>query len=430
MLASIGRALRGMARMAVSSPGIGLGRYSVVLQPYRGYGSREEVFLMGRVFREPRSGARAHDLPARRDVTHLAGLLLRRGVGNATLAIEIGAARRRMTTDRHGYFRLRMRLPERPPSDRLWHRIDIELVRPVHAVARGEFFVPPDTARFVTISDIDDTVMETTVDNPVAMFQRLFLQTAEKRVAFPGVAALYRALHLGLSGRELNPMLYVSRAPWSIYEMLDRFFRLHEIPVGPILFLREWGLTLQHPWPHRIRDHKLNLIRKMLSRYEDLPFILIGDSTQQDPEIYTQVVREHPDRVLAVYIRNVTRAPERRAAIEALAEQVVEAGSSLILAADSFVMAQHAAQHEWISSDALIEVLRERVEQQGETDLKPTQEVTRPSPRETAKAVEQGELGQAVEAETGEASPPNVVVRPEREETDERIERPASHNRD
>lgn len=37
---------------------------------------------------------------------------------------------------------------------------------------------------------------------------------------------------------------YVSRGPWGIYEMLDEFFHVHEIPVGPILFLREWGVRL------------------------------------------------------------------------------------------------------------------------------------------------------------------------------------------
>ena len=42
---------------------------------------------------------------------------------------------------------------------------------------------------------------------------RLFLHGVESKVAFPGVAALYRALHHGVSGQELNPMLYVSRDP-------------------------------------------------------------------------------------------------------------------------------------------------------------------------------------------------------------------------
>jgi phosphatidate phosphatase APP1 len=424
MLGTIGAALGKVAQM-MSRP---RGQYGIMVQPYRGYGSREEVFLMGRVFREPGAARRSQGPATQRDVREFARLLLRRGIGDAALTIRFGEVHRRVTTDRHGYFRVRLRLPQPPPADRFWHQVDVELVRPVHAVAKGHFFVPPKAARFVVISDIDDTVMDTGVANKIGTFQRLFLQTADQRIAFPGVAALYRALHLGVSGRELNPMLYVSKAPWSIYEMLDRFFRLHEIPVGPILFLREWGMTLQHPLPHWIKDHKLSLIRDMLALYADLPFFLIGDSGQRDPEIYTRVVEEHPGRVLAVYIRNVSRSPERRWAIETLARRVLDAGSSLVLAADSFVMAEHAVEHGLIATEALAEVLRERTEELGEPDLKSTREVRHATAQETREGIEHGELKEAIEADTGEESPPNVIVQPDREETVNRLSSPDSGN--
>ncbi len=152
-------------------------------------------------------------------------------------------------------------------------------------------------------------------------------------------------------------MLYVSRAPWSIYEVLARFFQLHRIPVGPILFLREWGLTLQRPWPRRAIDHKRDLIRGMLDRYEGLPFILVGDSGQHDPEIYARIVEENPGRVLAVYIRDVDPAEARRDEVRRLARRLEEAGSPLILAADSAAMAEHAAREGYIDAEALGEVV-------------------------------------------------------------------------
>ena len=156
----------------------------------------------------------------------------------------------------------------------------------------------------MVISDIDDTVMFTGVANKLAMVWRLFVEDAASRVAFPGVAALYRALHAGAGGAEGNPMLYVSRAPWGLYEMLSEFFQRHAIPVGPVLFLREWGLAWTHPLPRRAEDHKQELIAHMLALYADLPFVLIGDSGQHDPEVYAQIVEGHPGRVRAVYIRN------------------------------------------------------------------------------------------------------------------------------
>ena len=106
-------------------------------------------------------------------------------------------------------------------------------------------------------------------------------------------------------------MLYVSRAPWGIYEILEEFFQRHEIPVGPILFLREWGISWRHPLPRRAVDHKRHPDRGDDGLYDDMPFVLIGDSGQHDPEIYAGIVDRHPGRVRAVYIRDVRGARSR-----------------------------------------------------------------------------------------------------------------------
>jgi phosphatidate phosphatase APP1 len=388
------------------------GHRGLVVQPYRGYGSATEVFLMGRILRQPGIGARLREGTLRRDVLDAGRRLLRRGVGEAVLVARFGGTEQRVTTDRDGYFRVHLQPVQPPPNGRFWHPMALELVSPARAQAAGALFVPPATARYVVISDIDDTVIETGVANTVVMLWRLFAQGARSRVAFPGVAALYKALHGGVSGTEQNPMLYVSRGPWSLYEVLDEFFHLHGIPIGPILFLREWGVSLRHPFPRQAQDHKLALIRHMLALYHDRPFLLIGDSGQRDPEIYAQVVREHPDRVVAIYIRSVSRSSERLRAIEALAREVVEAGSSLLLAADSFAIAAHAAERGLISGHTLAEVLAERVAAQGEPDLHPTRTVQRPTPEDTREAVEQGAVQEALAGAPGDASPPNVVVEP------------------
>jgi len=151
-------------------------------------------------------------------------------------------------------------------------------------------------------------------------------------------------------------MLYVSRAPWSIHEVLEAFFRLKEIPEGPVLFLREWGVSLQNPLPRASEDHKRELVEGMLKRYPDRPFVLIGDSGQHDPEIYADIVRRHPGRIEAVYIRDVDDTESRRAEIERLGAETEEAGCPLVLAADSHTMAMHAAEVGLISEGVVTEV--------------------------------------------------------------------------
>jgi phosphatidate phosphatase APP1 len=93
----------------------------------------------------------------------------------------------------------------------------------------GDVFIQPSDCRFVVISDIDDTVMHTGVANKIMMMWRLFAEGAESRVAFPDMAALLNALHRGPNDSDSNPMLYVSRAPWSISSVLDSFFNMHSI---------------------------------------------------------------------------------------------------------------------------------------------------------------------------------------------------------
>jgi phosphatidate phosphatase APP1 len=371
------------------------------------------VFLIGRIFRQPTFGARVRGESVGRLLLEGARRLLSWGVADAALVARFYGAEQRVISDRDGYFRVHMRPARPPPAKRRWHAMELALIEPTEIVAAGEVFLPPANCRHVVISDIDDTVMETGVANKIKMIWRLFMQGPESRVPFPGVAALLQALHRGATGSEANPMLYVSRAPWSIYEVLDEFFNLHEIPVGPILFLREWGLTLQSPLPRRAQDHKLDLIRNMLALYRELPFVLIGDSGQRDPEVYTQIVREHPGRVLAIYIRNVSRDPGRHRAIETLALEVVAAGSGLLLATDSLAIAEHAAAHGLIAPDAPAAVAREREVDHGAPAVKPTVEIGRPSPHETRRVVEEGALEEALDRASGGEAPPNVVVEAE-----------------
>jgi phosphatidate phosphatase APP1 len=383
------RALRLVARPVRRAQGRG----GVVLEPYRGYGSHAEVFLIGRVFRQSRPH-RAADDGVVSQLRNVGRRLVRRKIAGAVVTARFCGAQERVTTD----------------QDVSWHSMDLVLEEPQRVEARGQVFIPPASCRYVVISDIDDTIMYTGVANKLAMFWRLFLQGAESRVAFPGVGALYRALHAGLSGAEANPVLYVSRAPWGIYDMLDEFFILHGIPVGPILFLREWGISWKSPLPRKAEDHKQDLIRNMLRLYRDLPFILIGDSGQHDPEVYRQIVEEHPGRVLAVYIRNVSHDANRIREIEELAAAVAAAGSGLVLAADSVAMAEHAAKLGLVPSNTVSDVTRERAAQD-DMGLAGTQLVTRPTPDETAEAVAEGEL-QDLLSRNQDGSPPNVVVEP------------------
>ena len=98
----------------------------------------------------------------------------------------------------------------------------------------------------------------------------------------------------------------------------------------------------------------------LLAAYPKLPFILIGDSGESDPEVYRDIVRRYPDRVRVIYIRSVNRRPERLAAIEKLIAEVAKTGCQLVLAPDSEHAAAQAAAEGLIEPGELKRVRSEK----------------------------------------------------------------------
>ena len=386
------------------------GRGGTVVEAYRGYGTSEEIFLIGRVFRQSHSDAEAGSNHIRASLRDIARRVRRRKMKDAIVTARFGGAGARVATDRDGYFRIHLRPNDVPTDASPWHSVELTLETDAPVHAQGQVYIPPASCRFVVISDIDDTIMQTGVANKLKMLWRLFVADAGSRVAFPGAASLCRAFHAGASGREANPMIYVSRAPWGVYDMLGTFFQRHDIPVGPVLFLREWGLSWRHPLPRRAESHKRELMSHILALYHELPFVLIGDSGQHDPEVYAEIVAAHPGRVRAVYIRNVSRDAGRIGEIERLAATVAAAGSSLVLAADSAAVARHAAGLGLIAREGERAVSVERAAAEIGEGVADTHRVGGPTPAATSRKLAEGELTNVLDRDAG--APPNFVVEP------------------
>jgi phosphatidate phosphatase APP1 len=81
-------------------------------------------------------------------------------------------------------------------------------------------------------------------------------------------------------------------------------------------------------------------------------------------------VREFPGRIRAIYIRDVTRTEERSATIRALADEVLAARISLVLAEDTLGAAKHAAEQGWIRREILDHVHDAKQADTGQTNAK------------------------------------------------------------
>jgi phosphatidate phosphatase APP1 len=262
----------------------------------------------------------------------------------ARLRARFHGVEQELRADGEGYFRLEMKAPALAAG---WHSVDFELADAPAVRAIGRVLVPPANARFAVVSDIDDTVVYSHTTSKVRMILTVALSNARTRKPFKGVAAFYRALHA-----DVNPFFYVSKSPWNLYVPLAEYLEVQGFPEGP-LFLRNLGLRMP-------RDHKCTAIGALLAMYPKLPFILIGDSGEKDPEIYREIVRRFPNRIRVIYIRSVNRAAKRIAAIERLIREVAPTGCQLVLAPEAELAAAHAAAEGLIPASELRAVRAER----------------------------------------------------------------------
>ena len=348
------------------------------LLPYRGFGNSQEIYFKGRVLSE-RESAKTEKASSWDNVLATYRRLSSVEVPKAVVRVTYGTEKMDVLTDHDGYFELHLKNTG-PRGTNPWREIEFELLSPeleskAKLTTQGMALVPPASARFGVISDIDDTILVSHATSLLKAAYTMFVNNARSRVAFPGVGAFYRALQKGTNELEFNPIFYVSSGPWNLYDLLVEFMQANEIPLGPIL-LQDYGVDENKLLSASHRDHKLAQIRKLLETYPDLPFILIGDSGQHDPEIYRKVLEEVPARIKAIYIRDVT-PDDRDVEVRKLAEEAREHGGELILVQNSLEAAKHAVERGFISAAALPEIAGEK-QQDESAATEPIPDLTEP----------------------------------------------------
>ena len=318
----------------------------IEIVPYRGYGTPQLLNLRGRVLEDKGVSRRAVAGSGWRNLLDMYHRFESDEIGGARVRARLDERQIETLADPHGYFAFRLTLPELERESRDWYTVPLEIVSPRlpgHEPVRatGRVLVPAATAAFGVISDIDDTIIRTGVTDLLTMARIVLLNSAQTRLPFPGVAAFYHALRAGVPDAGPNPIFYVSNSPWNLYDLLDEFIDINGFPPGPLL-LQAWGRSRAILAGTSLPKLKADRVRLLLDLYPQLPFVLIGDSGERDPEIYRDIVHAYPGRVRAIYIRHV-HTPERAAAIAAIAVELRTLGVPLILARDTVLPAEHAA---------------------------------------------------------------------------------------
>lgn len=153
------------------------------------------------------------------------------------------------------------------------------------------------------ISDIDDTIKVTNTSDPLGILRETFIEDPR---AVAGMPELYDDLK-SLLPRD-TPWFYLSASPYNLYPLLQEFLE-QNYPRGTMI-LRDssWRSVagLLSALTMGTEEYKVDRMDKIRSWLPKRKMILVGDSTQSDPEAYGEIYRMYPQWVKAIFIRKVT----------------------------------------------------------------------------------------------------------------------------
>jgi len=216
------------------------------------------------------------------------------------------------STEKDGFFKFEWQSTESVEAG--WHQVvvnSIDSQGQTTATGEGKIFIPHST-QYGFISDIDDTVLISHSSKTGKKLRTMFTKNPRSRKAFDNVVKFYQLLSLAKTTPDLlNPFFYVSSSEWNLYEDLNEFFKHNGLPKGAFLLnsIKKWYQLFKTG----NTKHQGKFIRaiRILEAFPKQKFILLGDNSQQDPEIYSTIANKYADRIIAIYIRNVS--PEKEA---------------------------------------------------------------------------------------------------------------------
>ncbi|MDH5178226.1 MAG: DUF2183 domain-containing protein [Gammaproteobacteria bacterium] len=166
----------------------------------------------------------------------------------------------------------------------------------------GEVLLVPPTG-FSVISDIDDTIKVSFITDTKKMLAYTFLREFE---AAPGMPQLYRDWQ-----NHNTAFHFVSSSPWYLYPPLRDFVDRNAFPKAAfsLKYVRFRDETFFNMFK-KGTETKPAQIEPILRQYPDRKFILVGDSGEQDPEVYAGIYRRFSKQIIRIFIRNVNNSKD------------------------------------------------------------------------------------------------------------------------
>ncbi|RYD79325.1 MAG: DUF2183 domain-containing protein [Sphingobacteriales bacterium] len=280
--------------------------HNICLQVYEGYGHTESLIVYGHVYKGKPARERKYTKNTWQNFSRLVKLFFIKPVPAARVQLVWQNTVIETTTEKDGFFKFEWKSPQHLEAG--WHEGLIQLKGENEEILKQEpakVFVPHIT-QYAFVSDIDDTVMVSHSATKIKRLKVLLTKHPQNRRIFEGAKELYEKLVWAYTEPDVpNPFFYVSSSEWNLYFDLHTFFNYNKLPDGIFLLsqMKRWYQLFKTGQTKHAG--KLSRIFRVMEVFPNQKFVLLGDNSQADPDIYAAIADRVPNRVYAIYIRNI-----------------------------------------------------------------------------------------------------------------------------
>jgi phosphatidate phosphatase APP1 len=278
---------------------------------YHGYGHRDDLVVYGHVLAGKLASPSKFTDNVFANIIHLTKLFFIKPLSNVAVMLQWKNQLFYSTTASDGFFKFEWKSATETTAG--WHLLKVYLLDNQGiriANGNGKVFIPNAT-QYGFISDIDDTVLISHSANTGKKLRVMFTKNPRSRKTFADVVKFYKLLSLAHTEPTLlNPFFYVSSSEWNLYDDLNAFFKHNGLPKGTFLLnsIKRWYQLFKTG--NTKHQGKLMRVTRILKAFPKQRFVLLGDNSQADSEIYVSIANHYPEQIVAIYIRNISLKKE------------------------------------------------------------------------------------------------------------------------
>ena len=314
---------------------------SYTVKIYHGYGHTHNLIVFGHVFSGKPFLRKKYSKNVLFNIYHIIRLFFITPLPTVKVRLLWNDQSFSGTTRTDGFFKFEWQSDKEVPAG--WHPVTVELINEKEEICssgEGKIFVPHLT-QYGFISDIDDTVLVSHSSSTFKRLRVLFTRNPRTRKAFQDVVTHYQLLSQAHTEKDiLNPFFYVSSSEWNLYNDLNEFFKHNDLPKGAFLLneIKKWHQLFK---TGKTKHHgKLIRVARILDAFPKQRFVLLGDNSQSDPEIYAAVANKYPEKIEAIYVRNINK--DKQVAAEDMLASVKNKKIAICLFTDNEEAIKHS----------------------------------------------------------------------------------------